>query len=85
MPESTSRHAFDPDLVETANSVEHSVMDDVVTTRLSVAAMYRPMLDQLDTTGVIIEDRTVPGAPGDPDVAVRIYRPEARPARRAGS
>ena len=76
MPESTSRHAFDPDLVETANSVEHSVMDDVVATRPGVAAMYRSMLDQLDTTGVVIEDRTVPGAPGGPDVAVRIYRPE---------
>ncbi len=84
MPEPTSRHAFDPDLVETANSVEHSVMDDVVATRLGVAAMYRSVVDHLDTTGVIIEDRTVPGAPGDPDVAVRIYRPEAQESTAGG-
>ncbi len=84
MPESTSRYAFDPDLVETANSTEHSVIEDVAASRLAAAAMYRPMLDHLDTTGVIIEDRSVPGAPGDPDVAVRIYRPEAPTGTRGG-
>jgi acetyl esterase len=77
MPEPTSRHAFDPDLVETANSVEHRVIDDIAASRMAMAALYRPMLDGLDTTGVIIEDRRVPGAPGHPDVSVRIYRPEA--------
>ncbi len=83
MPEPTSRHAYDPDLLETVESLEHSVIDDVAASRLVMAAMYRPMLDLYDTTGVIVEDRTVPGAPGDPDVAVRIYRPEA-PAASVG-
>jgi acetyl esterase len=78
MPESASRHAFDPDLVETANSVEHSVIDDVIGSRLAMTAMYRSMVEHYDTTGIIIEDRTVPGSPGDPDVSVRIYRPEAQ-------
>ena len=33
-----------------------------------------------DTTGVQVEDRTVPGGPGDPEVPIRIYRPDQRKA-----
>ena len=32
-------------------------------------------LPPVDTTGVTIEDRLVPGAVGDPQVPIRIYRP----------
>lgn len=41
-----------------------------------LAAMPRPQLPD----GVTLEDRLVPGPPGDPDVPVRLYRPADAPS-----
>ena len=41
-----------------------------------LAAMPRPQLPD----GVTLEDRLVPGPPGDPDVPVRLYRPAGAPS-----
>ena len=41
-----------------------------------LAAMPRPQLPD----GVTLEDRLVPGPPGDPDVSVRLYRPADAPS-----
>ncbi len=46
-----------------------------------IAAVSPPLPDDL---GVRFEDRTVPGPEADPDVAVRIYRPESAAAIRPG-
>ena len=41
-----------------------------------LAAMPQPQLPE----GVTLEDRLVPGPPGDPDVSVRLYRPAGAPS-----
>ncbi len=70
-------YAFDPDLVALVESLEDSTITDLAAARLSMAALYADMVAQLDTTGLLIEDRLVPGRGADPEVPVRIYRPAA--------
>lgn len=62
--------AFPPDLLD---------LHDIPGTRAKLAALFA-MLPAPVVEGVATEDRHVPGAPGDPDVLVRIYQPTDRPA-----
>lgn len=55
-------YAFDPDLVALVESLEDSTITDLAAARLSMAALYADMVAQLDTTGLLIEDRLVPDA-----------------------
>jgi acetyl esterase/lipase len=48
---------------------------DPVKGRELVAEMFA-QIPRPDLTGVVVEDREIPGAKGDPDVRVRICRPE---------
>jgi len=74
MSDAVAGYAFDPDLVEMAASIERSDISDLAVTRAQMAALYAMVVDQLDTGGVEIEDRRIPGRhPGD-EVPVRIYR-----------
>jgi acetyl esterase len=52
---------------------------DIVARRLRLREMLAT-LPAPDSTGLTITDRTVPGPGGAPDVAVRIYRPDAQTA-----
>jgi acetyl esterase len=72
----TMTYAYDPEL---AVVIPHLpwVDDprDVAATRTSLSAMLAEMPPP-DTTGVQIEDRRISGRGGDPDVPIRIYRPQ---------
>ena len=51
--------------------------DDLPTARAAAKQMAAALKEQLpDITGVLTEDRTIPGPENSPDVTVRIYRPE---------
>ena len=69
---------IDPELASVLDFMPHIDLDDPVLARAEfeklLVAMRAPLpeADALD-----IEDRFVPGRDGDPDAAVRIYRPKA--------
>jgi acetyl esterase/lipase len=56
-------------------------LDDIPATRQFLAAMAAAVPD---ITGVMISDHYAPGPEGAPDVMVRIYQPEDRPASLPG-
>ncbi|MBP2335578.1 acetyl esterase/lipase [Saccharothrix coeruleofusca] len=68
-------YAFDPELAAMIPMLPPSVGFDLATLRAQVARMIAEA-PVPDTTGIHVEDRCVPGAKGDPDVRVRVYRPE---------
>jgi acetyl esterase/lipase len=63
---------MDPELEAFIPLLPHDDLTDPVTTRKNLAEVAAAAVPAPDTTGLEIEDRTVPA---DPDVAVRIYRP----------
>lgn len=77
----TPAYAFDPELAEMAAAVAlNPPATDPVAARERTAAMLAIMAVDLDVSNLDIEDRAVPGPPGDPDVTVRVYSPKARAA-----
>jgi len=75
-------YPFDPELVADIATLPVSDPDDVAGNRDRMQEQAK-QLPAPDLTGVSVEDRLVPGAPGDPDVRVRLYRPDD-PAAGAG-
>lgn len=67
-------YAFDPEIAAAIPLLPDMRDIDVMTQRLKTTELFA-QLPAPDTTGLTIEDRTVPGADGDPDVPIRIYRP----------
>jgi acetyl esterase len=68
-------YAFDPEIAAAIPLLPADQQDaDVQTWRQRTAELFAGM-PPVDTTGVTIEDRLVPGAVGDPQVPIRIYRP----------
>lgn len=70
-------YAFDPELAPIVDLLPASNLDDLTEARGRIEALLQPMNDQVDLTGVVVEDRTVPGPEGAPEVVVRTYRPAA--------
>jgi acetyl esterase len=68
-------YAIDPELAAVLPMLPASDLNDLPAARASFAALMAAM-PKPDTSGLLIEDRMVPGPPGAPDVPVRIYRPE---------
>jgi acetyl esterase/lipase len=77
-------YAFDPELVPLVDLFPQRDISDIQEARASTAALVAPLNAKVDTTGVTIEDREIPGPPGAPPIPVRIYTPEqavrSRPA-----
>jgi acetyl esterase/lipase len=80
MPEHprTRSYAFDPELAELAALSVHPPPTDAAEARRMMDEMVTAMPIEVDVTGLEIEDRSVPGPPGAPDVAVRISAPRVR-------
>jgi acetyl esterase/lipase len=77
----TPAYAFDPELAEMAAAVAlNPPSTDPVVARERTNEMLAMMGIEIDVSDLDIDDRTVPGPPGDPDVAVRVYSPKARGA-----
>jgi acetyl esterase/lipase len=68
-------YAFDPELAPLVDLLPARDFADPVAARGGIEELLKPLNDQVDTTGVEIEDRTIAGPAGAPDVAVRTYRP----------
>ena len=66
-------YAFDPELAPLAELIPVSDLTDVVEARRWLGELIAPMNDGVDTTGVTIRDREIPGPDGP--VPVRIYAP----------
>ena len=67
-------YAFDPEIAAAIPMLPDMRDVDVLTQRQLTAELFGA-LPSVDSTGLTIEDRLVPGAPGDPEVPIRIYRP----------
>lgn len=68
-------YAFDPEIADIVPMLPSMDGTDPAATR----AFLSEMISQLpapDTAGLHIEDRQIRGGPGDPDVTIRIYRPD---------
>jgi acetyl esterase/lipase len=77
----TPTYAFDPELAEMAAAVALSPpATDPVVARQRTAEMLAQMGVEIDVSDLDIDDRMIPGPPGDPDVGVRVYSPTVRGA-----
>jgi acetyl esterase len=68
-------YAFDPELAAVIPMLPAFSIDDLPAARAQFTEMMAA-LPAPDSAGVTYEDRRVPGRDGDPDVLLRIYRPE---------
>ena len=82
MPEHpvTPAYEFDPELAEIAALAVNAPPTDPVAAREQMVAMMATLQLDVDESGLDIDDRVVPGPPGDPDVTVRVYSPKQRAA-----
>jgi len=69
---------FDPELAPLLDLLPDTSLGlgDPAAARQVFLEMIAEVNAEVDPSGVAIENRTVPGPPGAPDVAVRIYSPE---------
>ncbi|MEM1112217.1 MAG: alpha/beta hydrolase [Pseudomonadota bacterium] len=67
---------IDPELAPIIDLVPELSIEDPVAAREGFEAMVAAMNAEVDATGVIVENFTVPGPENAPDVPVRLYRPE---------
>jgi acetyl esterase/lipase len=82
MPEHpvTPAYRFDPELAEIAALAFNPAPTDPVEARDRATEMMASLSLDVDVSDLDVEDRVIPGPPGDPDVTVRVYSPKARPA-----
>jgi acetyl esterase/lipase len=72
-------YRFDPELVDVIPLIPVRDWDDLESARTGLDDLISAMSIQVDTAGVSIEDRLIPGPVGAPDVRVRVYSPQSRP------
>jgi acetyl esterase len=68
-------YAFDPELAPVVPLLPTEGATDPAAARAFLSQMIA-QLPAPDTTGVRFEDSRIPGGAGDPDVTIRIYRPD---------
>ncbi|MGM5068794.1 alpha/beta hydrolase [Rhodococcus qingshengii] len=68
-------YLFDPELAGPVAMLPEFDFRDLPAARAKSSEMIR-LLGRPDETGVQIEDRTIPGPEGDPDLTLRIYVPD---------
>jgi acetyl esterase/lipase len=80
MPEHpvTPAYTFDPELAEIAALAVNPAPTDPVAAREQMVELMASMQWDVDVSGLDIDDRIIPGPPGDPDVTVRVYAPTER-------
>lgn len=69
---------YDSELVESVALIPLNRMDDPVAARVMAAKMLGLLNVDVDTSGLDIDERLVPGLNADPDITVRIYTPKDR-------
>jgi acetyl esterase len=73
-------YAIDPELAPFVEILPVRDWSDVESARSAMTGLVEMLNQSVDTTGVSIEDRCVPGPKGAPDVKVRVYSPSGRTA-----
>jgi acetyl esterase len=71
-------YRFDPELAESMGALPVRDWSDPVSARTAMDGLVASLNASVDTSGLSIVDRMVPGPPGGSDVAVRIYAPGER-------
>ena len=74
---STAQYAFDPELAEFAAAAVGPPPTDAVTARARSREYLDAMNVNVDVSSLTVEDRSIPGPEGAPDVVVRVYAPRA--------
>lgn len=71
---------YDPELAALLDLIPQGSLDltDPVATRESFVELIAGMNADLDCSGVVLQDRTIEGPEGDPDIGIRVYTPEAQ-------
>ncbi|MFK7732576.1 MAG: alpha/beta hydrolase [Pseudomonadales bacterium] len=69
---------FDPEFRDLISLIPAADFSDVEGSRQGIEAMLADINGALDTSGLDIEDRMIPGLNDDPELAVRIYLPKQR-------
>ncbi len=75
----TPAYAFDPEVAALAALSVRPPPTSAVEAREKTAEMLAIMSVDLDVSDLDIDDREIPGPPGDPAVTVRVYAPKVRP------
>ena len=72
-------YEYDPELAGMLDALPDMDLDisDPEASRAGVAEMVAMLNAELDTSGVTVEDRSIPGPTDAPPVGVRVYTPEA--------
>jgi len=77
-------YRIDPELAEAVALLPVRDWDDPVGARRAMDELIASFNASVDTTGVTIEDKLVPGPRGAPEVPVRVYAPSERSGPGAG-
>ncbi|NJP99717.1 alpha/beta hydrolase [Streptomyces zingiberis] len=73
------RYAFDPELAAAVALMSEVDVSDPAAARAAQAAQVAPVVAAADTTGVSVENVSVPRADGAPALPLRLYRPAGAP------
>jgi acetyl esterase/lipase len=71
-------YQIDPELAEYLSVLPTRDWNDPVGARTTMDDLITTMNASVDTNGIMIEDRMLPGPEGDPDMRVRVYSPAER-------
>jgi acetyl esterase/lipase len=74
---STTPYAFDPELAEFAAVAVNPPPTDAITARERSREYLAALGADVDVSTLNVDDRTIPGPDGAPDVVVRVYAPRA--------
>ena len=78
-------YAYDPELAPFVELIPRSDFSNIEASRANLASLIAPLNAEVDTTGITIDDRAVPGPDGAPSIPVRVYAPaDAHSAARPG-
>ena len=69
---------IDPELTPVLEFMPPLGIEDPVAARAKFSELIAMMSADLDTSGVLVDERQVPGPEGAPDVSIRVYRPESQ-------
>lgn len=77
-----SDYDIEPELAEFAELMASMPpITDVEEARALILDFVGPLNADIDTSALDIDDRAIPGPPGAPNVAVRVYRPRVTVGR----
>lgn len=69
---------FDPEFADIVPLMPKSSFEDYEQARHGIKDLIQASMDGLDTSGLQLEDLSIPGLDGDPDVPCRLYLPDNR-------